>query len=448
VNVRALVAIVSCIIVAGAVSCRDGEPPPPAADAIESSAQALEDARAFVMRSTYVSEYESESIITEQQTGYEEGDLMYAHLVVSDDSLAVDDVTETLYIPDDLFLRTRGGTWYVRSPWNMGISPDELASIELDDPVDVYREFVDSVSEIQQTGTDDIAGEAFLYYEGVIVFRDVPRQPRQTAHLWLHEKTYLPRRLEVEFASDGANARVTVEFLDYDLPPALPDPPQAARPWRDLELPTAPCTKEAFTSCLASQTALEDIAGRPCEGATKVVCLVPLGQIDPELVRQLVNYYTDVYGLSVIVTKPSEVPLEFADPLREQVNADALMEEVYFSIVPEAGFSSVPPVVIGITPVDIYDPESHFRYVLGMKGTVDGPLGIVSTFRMEPRTYGLPEDHELLYTRARKLFTKYIGLLYFGLQPSLDPQSPLYDAIGGPTDLDTMSEPLPIALTE
>lgn len=54
-------------------------------------------------------------------------------------------------------------------------------------------------------------------------------------------------------------------------------------------------------------------------------------------------------------------------------------------------------------------------------------------------------DDELTFERARKMVTRYIGLLYYGLPLSDDPESLLYDNVLGPADLDRMEEPLPVA---
>jgi predicted Zn-dependent protease len=101
-------------------------------------------------------------------------------------------------------------------------------------------------------------------------------------------------------------------------------------------------------------------------------------------------------------------------------------------------------VLIGLTVVDLYDSTSHFRYVFGVKGNASNPKAVLSTLRMDPRFYSEPADDALLAARARKLLSKYIGLLYYGLSPSSDPTSPMFDSILGPDDVDAMTEPLPV----
>jgi hypothetical protein len=58
--------------------------------------------------------------------------------------------------------------------------------------------------------------------------------------------------------------------------------------------------------------------------------------------------------------------------------------------------------------------------------------------------FGLVDDERVL-TRTRKLVTKYIGFMHYGLPASEDPTSPMYGSILSVPDLDTMEEPLSVA---
>jgi hypothetical protein len=59
---------------------------------------------------------------------------------------------------------------------------------------------------------------------------------------------------------------------------------------------------------------------------------------------------------------------------------------------------------------------------------------------MDPRTYGLPADEELFYSRIEKMATKDIGILALHRRESGNPRSVLYDSILGLNDLDFMTE--------
>jgi len=211
---------------------------------------------------------------------------------------------------------------------------------------------------------------------------------------------------------------------------------------RDLEIGDPPCTGAELAACLETQAELEAISRSSCDGTGRRVCLVPLGQVRPDLVQHLVEHFREEYGLTVIVSTPSAVPSDMVDPLREQVDAATLMRHMN-RLFPDA-YADLNATLIGITPVDLYDQSSHFRYVFGVKRTSADPKGIISTFRMDPKSYGEPVDDELLFTRARKMFSRYVGLLYYGLATNSEPGSLLYDSILGLSDLDNMTEPLPV----
>jgi predicted Zn-dependent protease len=205
----------------------------------------------------------------------------------------------------------------------------------------------------------------------------------------------------------------------------------------------APCAGRELERCRQPQDELQAASQDVCAGEAKRVCLVPVGQVDPELMDHLVAYYQDEYGLAIAVLDPVEVPLAAYTQGREQAASTELIEFMLRSF-PEAS-GDPDAVLIGVTPVDMFSADRpDWRYVFGTKGDSSNPEGMVSTFRMNPETYGEDPDDDKLFSRARKMLTKYIGVLYYGLPESSDPTSPLYNSILGPDDLDRMDEPLPV----
>ena len=75
---------------------------------------------------------------------------------------------------------------------------------------------------------------------------------------------------------------------------------------------------------------------------------------------------------------------------------------------------------------------SSWRYAFGLRAK--DHLAVVSTARMSEFF------HSREMRRLEKMVTRDIGILYFGLPLSDDPGSVLYRDIGGPDDLDNMSE--------
>jgi predicted Zn-dependent protease len=390
---------------------------------------------------------------TEGEVAYQTDGVMYSRMSFSDE-------TEILFLPPDLYLRASDGSWYVQSPWDQGIPRDELPEVGPDEQTIDYQGIVGAISDIEQLDDETIDGEDYLHYSGLIDIRDLPsRDPSDTdllpfgvytrterIELWLDKETYLPRKLHVGGGPAEGESEPSVddtfEFFEYERPITSPAPPENARPLRDLQLPAAACVGAQFAPCLEAQAELQPIAQGSCDGAAKRLCLVPLGQVSPSLVQHLVDHYRDQYGLAVTVLTPSAVPEDIADPLREQVGGSALID--YMSgLFPEA-YHDPNAILIGLTPVDLYWEESHYRYVFGVRSLLPNRNAVISVFRMNPETYSEPSNDELLFSRSRKLFSKYVGLLYYELPTSSDPLSPMYDSILGPSDLDVMEEPLPV----
>lgn len=394
----------------------------------------------------------------ESEAAYSSHKLAFGHYVLAGDAPNQQAITELLFIPPDLYLRMPDGRWFVISPWNQGIRPDAVQQFSPDDPIVDYVGITRALHNIKHLPDETIDGEEYMRYAGVV---DVAALPPATpsgvaapssipsvgtarADLWLHKGSYLPYKLQTSASLAGTDSSVaTFEFFDYNRTPILPERPAGARPWRDLQLPEAPCTGARFIACLEAQTQLQSLGRDSCDGSSKRICLVPLGQISSTLIQRLADYYRNQYGLTVAVLAPRAVPAELANPLREQVDATALID--YMRKLSGDAASDPQAVLVGLTPVDLYDETSHFRYVFGFKETPADPKAVISTFRMNAETYGEPSNDELLFSRARKLLSKYIGLLFYDLPSSSDPTSPLYNSILGPDDLDRMQEPLPVS---
>ena len=439
-----------------AVACRGGLSP---TEALAASRESFAEMESFQARFHFKIDADEVSATTDGQAAYQSDDLAYSRHVFAGDAPGQEEIAELLFLPPDLYLRLSDGRWFVLSPWNQGIRPDEQPQFGPENPIVDYGEITGHLSDIEQLPGETIDDEDYLRYAGVIDLREIPSsappdvvsarpsgnaQGTANVELWLHKESYLPHKMQIIASlARGESSLLTFEFFDYNRPIALPQRPADARPYRDLQFPEAPCTGSEFAACLDAQTALQPTSSASCQGAERRICLVPLGQVPPELVSHLVGHYRDQYGLAVTVLTPAAVPSELADPLREQVDAATLIEYVG-SLFPNA-YADTEAVLIGITAVDLYNQTSHFRYLFGLKGTFADPKAVVSFFRMTPEFYGETPDQELFQARSRKLLSKYVGLLYYGLPPSEDPRSPMFDSILGPDDLDRMEEPLPVA---
>jgi predicted Zn-dependent protease len=207
--------------------------------------------------------------------------------------------------------------------------------------------------------------------------------------------------------------------------------------------PRPVCRGENLDLCLPAQTLLEPLTNETCEGTEKRLCIVPLGQVSPALVSHLADHYRSEYGLTVEVLTPTAITADLVNREREQIEVDGLFR-LMASVFPDT-YADPDTVMIGLTPVDLYWlGKPSWRYAFGVRGDREESIALISSARMDPQIYGLPEDDELYFTRVRKMVSKYVGFLYFGLPESSDPESPMFDNILGPDDLDRMEEPLPV----
>lgn len=200
-----------------------------------------------------------------------------------------------------------------------------------------------------------------------------------------------------------------------------------------------PCTGSEREGCLEAQADLASVAQASCEGSERRVCFVPLGQIDPELVRDLVEYYSDEYGLDIGLLTPSAIPADMIDPDREQIDGRSLAD--YMRALFPADFDDTDVALIGLTPLDLYAEDKDWRFEFAHANWSAQSRGVVSTYRMHAGTFRFVDNARVL-SRTRKLVTKYIGLMIYHLPLSDDPTSPMYGHILSVTDLDKMEEPL------
>jgi predicted Zn-dependent protease len=204
-----------------------------------------------------------------------------------------------------------------------------------------------------------------------------------------------------------------------------------------------PCYDDGFERCQEAQQELAPLAHDSCDGAGRRVCLVPLGRVSPDLVEHLVEHFPERYGLEVAVLRPLPVPDRLVDTDREQIRGSALIEYMRGEFPGVSWDSNA--VLIGLTPLDLYfEKPDPLRFAFGVKGTAEDPKAVASTFRMNPETYEQRQDDGLLHARARKMVSRYVGLLYYGLALRSDPSSVLYESIGGLSDLDRIGDSLPV----
>lgn len=182
----------------------------------------------------------------------------------------------------------------------------------------------------------------------------------------------------------------------------------------------------------------EDVAVRPASPigvpsppVERAVYLAPFGDFPREDADALAAHYLQKFDLTIEVLPSIPVPEEAMDAGRDQLIAERLLDAIAANEVvaaePEA-------VVIGLTDVDMYIAAKTWGYAYGLRS--GGTRAVVSSARMDAGFASEERRHQ----RLRKMVTKNLGILYYGLGVSDDPRSVLYRDILGPQDLDYASE--------
>ena len=200
-----------------------------------------------------------------------------------------------------------------------------------------------------------------------------------------------------------------------------------------------PCSGSDLEGCLPAQSELAPAAEASCEGVGLRICFVPLGQVDPDLVRNLADHYRYDYGMRTGVLTPSAVPEEMVSHERHQIDGASLAD--YMGKLFPADFEDPNVVLIGLTPLDLYAHDRDWNFELGWADWSGPGHGVVSTYRMHLGRFFLVDDERVL-SRTRKMVTKYVGLMYMRFPLSDDPTSPMYGNIMSVSDLDRMKDSL------
>ena len=171
--------------------------------------------------------------------------------------------------------------------------------------------------------------------------------------------------------------------------------------------------------------------GVPSPPVDRAIYLAPFGDFPREDADALVAHYLVKFDLAIEVLPSIPVPETAMDADRDQLIAERLLDAIATTDVVA---SDPDAVVIGLTDVDMYIADTTWGYAYGLRS--GGTLAVVSAARMDA---GFATE-ERRHQRLRKMVTKNLGILYYGLGVSDDPRSVLYRDILGPDDLDYASE--------
>ena len=164
------------------------------------------------------------------------------------------------------------------------------------------------------------------------------------------------------------------------------------------------------------------------------VVLVPIDDFPADRAAAIAERFRTTLGIPIDVAPAMAWPADAYVESRGQMNSAAMLTR----LESKYAMAGAPVVAIGLTTRDMFNPEVSWRYVFSYRGN---RVAVVSPARMDRGCMGIVQaSDDRIMARLRKMVGKNIGILYFGLHVSTDPASMLYSQIGGPQELDAMSE--------
>lgn len=131
-----------------------------------------------------------------------------------------------------------------------------------------------------------------------------------------------------------------------------------------------------------------------------VLGLVPLGAVDPEILRYLHTALADFLGLPVRLLPAKPLPLSTYHLERNQYHSTGLLEY----LLDDAQLDSFQ--ILGITSSDLYIPI--FTFVFG-EAQLDGKAAVISTYRPGGCADGFQPTRRVFLSRLLKLSLHELG---------------------------------------
>jgi len=177
---------------------------------------------------------------------------------------------------------------------------------------------------------------------------------------------------------------------------------------------------------------------KPPEGqGNATLYFVAVGDAPSSDISDLVAHYKAKLNIQSVVLSPMAVSKNDVDVNRRQLIAEEVIESLRRSYADHRKNNSA--VLIGITSHDMYPRGEDWQFCFGWRDP-GARIAVVSTARMNLHYPGEPTNQADSTIRLRKMVTKDIGIMYFGMSPNHNPRSVLFDGILGIEELDQVTE--------
>ena len=134
----------------------------------------------------------------------------------------------------------------------------------------------------------------------------------------------------------------------------------------------------------------------------ETISLVPLGQIDQQLLIKLGLHLKEVFPGNVQISNPLHIPKGAYNSHRKQFNSTAILSYLLTQLTDYDRF-------LAIAEVDLF--SYGFNFVFG-EADVLHRIAIISLTRLHQEYYGLPEDKNMFFLRTIKEAVHELGHTY------------------------------------
>jgi predicted Zn-dependent protease len=164
------------------------------------------------------------------------------------------------------------------------------------------------------------------------------------------------------------------------------------------------------------------------------VYFVPLFGFPMDLATDLAEDLEKELGIKITVSVHMGLSPKMYNAARNQYDAQFIAEESR-TVLRRISYQRKIPFGVILTEKDINMPPFNLRYYYAVWFN---DVSVVSTARMDPRSYGANWNRELLYNRFKKMIKKHIGYGFYRYKSSSNPNSVMYAPVMGMADLDNM----------
>jgi len=137
-------------------------------------------------------------------------------------------------------------------------------------------------------------------------------------------------------------------------------------------------------------------------GMTAPIVMVPIGQLDEEILQLVVEPVEQIFGRPIKVGKSLPVPKYAYNPTREQYHSAAILKRV------ESARNDEWSAAVGVTDLDLFVPEVPFVFGEADRSTHSA---IISLFRMRSTLGSAPSRQDVLRRRFMSEVIHQMGLI-------------------------------------